>query len=213
MRRFAGLVCAAFALTGGANAAVLDFVEEAAVNGERGVADGTVINFDGLDVTFSSLSGGAFFAYFDDEFNGLPGGLGVCETLVAGDGSKCATRGDDNIRSGEAVTLTFDENVTVSNFSFSDKEHRDLNSNGTNSLWIAINDPNAFVSYSFADAVALVVSDVTLIRFAFGEDGNGLQYYVNGFTASPVPLPAAAPFLLAGIAGLAFAGRRNKSAA
>lgn len=205
-----GLAAAILASAGGAQAAYLDFVAEAAGN-ERGVADGTTINFGGLDVTFSSLSAGAFYAYFDDLDAGKPAGLGVCEVLVAGPGTACANPGDDNIRAGDAVTLSFGDTVTVSNFSFTDADHNDLNSNDSNTLWIAINDPNAFMQYTFAEATALVIAGVDLIRFAFDtSSGNGVQYYVNGFEASAVPLPAAAPLLLMGLGGLGFAASRRK---
>ena len=192
-----------------AHAVYLDFVAEAAGN-ERGVADGTVINFGGVDVTFSSLSAGAFYAYFDDEFLGNPAGLGVCEQLISGPGSGCAFGGDDNIRVGDAVTLTFDEAFKLSNFSFSDRDHLDLNGNSTNTLWIAINDPNNFVQYTFAQAIATTFYGVELIRFAFDEGSPfGVEYYVNGFSAE-VPLPAAAPLMLLGIAGLTAIRRRKR---
>lgn len=208
----AALTAGLLAAPVGASATYLDFVAEAAGN-ERGVADGTTINFGGLDVTFSSLSAGSFYAYFDDLDQGKPAGLGVCETLVSGPGSACADTGDDNIRAGDAVTLTFGETVTVSNFSFTDADHNDLNMNDTNTLLIAINDPNAFMSYTFAEAVALVIAGVDLIRFGFDVNGNGVQYYVNGFEASAVPLPAALPLMLAGLGGLGFAARKKRKAA
>lgn len=209
-RTLLALAAGAVALSASARAALIDFVAEAAGN-ERGVADDTTINFNGVDVTFSSLSAGSFFAYFDDLSSGKPGGLGVCTTLSAGPGSVCADPGDDNIRLGQAVTLTFGQTVDLLNFSFNDKDHNSLNGNGTNTLLIAINDPLAFVRYTFAEAVALTISGVDLIRFAFdGDSATGAQYYVDSFDASPVPLPAAAPLSLAGLAALAFATRKNR---
>ena len=57
----------------------------------------------------------------------------------------------------------------------------------TNTLLIAINDPMNFVQYTFAEAVALVVAGVDLIRFAFDDTSQtGVQFYVNGFAIKVV---------------------------
>lgn len=202
------VACAAgvMAALGAANAAVLDFVGEAAGN-ERGVANGSVIVMDGLAVTFSASNGGnTAFAYFDDLFNGNPGGLGVCSTLEGAPPSECLNSADDSIRNGESVTLTFSTAQNLSGFSFTDRDHLSLNSS-LNTLLI-----NG-LEFTFADVVGLTaavvaaITGVTSVTFAHG-GSNATEFYVNGFTA--VPLPAAAPLLLAGIAGLGFASRRRK---
>lgn len=205
MKKFL-IACFAGAAAAPAHAAVLDFVAEAAGN-ERGVADGAVIVIDGLAVTFSAGPGGSAYAYFDDLFNGDPGGLGVCQSLVGAPPAECAESGDDNIRAGESVTLTFPGPMDLSNFSFSDRDHLSLNDSDKTLL---LNG----VEFTFADvvdltaAVAAVVSGVTSIEFAYG-GSNAAEYYVNAFTA--VPLPAAAPLLLAGLLGLSFAARRRRA--
>jgi hypothetical protein len=201
-------ICAGLLSCASANATLVDFVAEAAGN-ERGVADGTTINFGGLDVTFSSLTDDLFFAYFDDVSNG-PGGLGACKELISGPGSACLDPSDDNIREGDAVTVTFGETVNLSNLSFSDKDHQSLNFNDTNSLLIAINDPMAFASYTFAEATMLVIAGVDLIRFSFDNSGSGREFYVNSFEASTVPIPAALPLFISALFGLGFASRRGR---
>lgn len=198
-------VAGALAASGPAHAAYLNFVATAAAN-EGGVEDGTVIVYDGLAATFSSGGPGSFYAYFDDLFEGRPAGLGVCETLAGAPPSGCANLSDDNVRAGESVRVAFGQAVTLSNFSFSGDEHFSLNaSSGT----LLING----IGFTFADVVSLTpaviaaVSGVTFIEFGYG-GANPLAFYVNGFNAD-VPLPAAAPLLLMGLAGLSFAARKK----
>lgn len=208
MKKFlVACVTGALAAGGVANAAFVNFVAEAAGN-ERGVADGTVVVMDGLAISFSAGPAGADFAYFDDLFEGRAAGLGVCKTLEGAPPAECDDTTDDNIRAGEAVKLTFAGPLNLSGFSFSDSDHYDLNSSANTLL---LNG----VEFTFADvvnltaAVVAVVTGVSSIEFAYG-GSNATEYYVNWFTAE-IPLPAAAPLLLAGIAGLSFASRRRKA--
>lgn len=205
----AACLAGGLAVFGAANAAVLNFVAEAAGN-ERGVDDGTVIVFDGLAVTFSASGPGGGFAYFDDLFDGLPAGLGVCETLAGPAPAPCGPGADDNINAGESVTLTFSEEVSLSAFSFSGEEHVSLNASLSTLLINGISFTFADV-FNFTPAVAAAVANLLSVTFAYGGSAPA-EFYINSFSATPVPLPAAAPLLLAGIAGLGLAGRKKKRA-
>jgi hypothetical protein len=203
-------VAAGTAAAGTASAAHIDFVDYTAANGEQGVADGFSDDFNGVSVTFSTTDGdpNRFFAYFDGPFDGRVAGLGLCEVMESGPGSECLDTSQDNIRAGSNVMLTFSSAQILSGFSFSDKEHFSLNSNDANTLLVGVNG-GALSAMTFADMVAATFTGVTSITFGF--DGqNGVQYYVNSLQT---PLPAAAPLLLAGIAGLTFASRRKRAAA
>lgn len=215
MKHFIIAAAATLAATAGANAAVLDFVAEAAGN-ERGVADGTTINFGGIDVTFSATNGSA---YFDDVSSG-PGGLGVCTTLASrtlADGTvipnQCTPSSDDSISSDpdgdEAVKLTFADAITLSDHTFNDFGHNDISSRADLTLLINVNDAG-FTQFTFAQAAGLVIAGVRSIEFAIDTSATGIGFYLSSVQA--VPLPAAAPFLLTGLAGLGFASRRKRRA-
>ena len=206
MKLIATAAAAMLATAVSANAATLDFVAEADGN-ERGVEDGTTINFDGLDVTFSADGD---FAYFDDLSGGKPGGLGVCGTLTASD--QCNPPSDDNITEGEAVTLTFGTEVLeLSGLSFNDADHNSLDTDFTQTLLIALNGGSA-TQYTFGEAAGAVFTSLTSITFQFDDQGRyASEFYVSGAEAV-VPLPAAGWLLLGGLGGLAAMKRRKKAA-
>ncbi|WP_282059241.1 VPLPA-CTERM sorting domain-containing protein [Roseobacter litoralis] len=199
----------AVTLAGAASAATLDFIAFAAGN-EQGVADGTTLNFDGLDVTFSAGPGGvgADYAYFDDLSGGKPAGLGVCTTLTSS--AQCNPSSDDNISMDgstgpEWVTLTFGD--TLSSFmvtSFYDASHNSL---ATSNDTLFING----TEYTFAAALGVDFGGTDSVEFLYGGT-SASQFYVGGVEASIVPVPAALPLLLAGIGGLGFMARRKRKA-
>jgi len=200
----AALFAGALATTAGA--ATLDFIAEAAGN-ERGLVNGTTLNFDGIDVTFNATDGGtAAFAYFDDLFAGRPAGLGVCAALDTD--NECVVGGDDNLRAGEVLTLTFGETVTLSNISFNDEKHFALPavSPGSSLQW-AINGA-ALSTITFEDAIAATLTGVNSITFGHA----GTDYYIGAATASPVPLPAGVLLMGTALGGLGLTRRKKKAA-
>lgn len=201
-------IAAIAASSGAAHAAHINFVEYAAANGEQGVADGFTDDFDGVSITFSTTDGDPdrFFAYFDSLFDGKPAGLGLCEVMEAGPSSECADTSQDNIRAGSNVMLAFSSAQTLSGFSFTDMNHNSLNANDTNTFLLSLNG-GAFIAMTFADAFAATLSGVNTIAFGF-DPADGVRYYLNSLTT---PLPAAAPLLLAGLAGLGFAMGKRKA--
>ncbi len=124
--------------------------------------------------------------------------------MESGPGSECADLSEDNIRAGANILLTFSSPQSLSGLSFTDHEHFDLNGNDANTFLISLNG-GAFAPMTFADAVAATFTGVSSIAFGF-DPANGVQYYVNSLET---PLPATAPLLLAGLAGLGFAARRK----
>lgn len=191
--------CAAFLAAGSATAATLDFVAEAAGN-ERGIASGETLVIDGLAVTFTSSHN----PYFDDLSGGKPGGLGVCKVLT---GSKQCTPGnDDNITSGEWVTLSFASRVDLGGLSFTNADHNGLNASAK-TLRIGV-DGGALSTTSFASAVSANYLGIGSITFAYG-GGDPSQFYVNAATATAVPLPAPLALLGGAVAGLAALRRRG----
>jgi hypothetical protein len=199
---------ATLGLSTAAQAAVLDFGAEAENNGERGLSDSNPnLTLDGVNLYITANKNGQeAVAYLDGPGGGGPtAGLGVCGTLDSND--QCDPSNDDNVTITEDVTINFvDGPFDVRTLSFKGEGHVDFDGNDVNTLLI-----NS-VEYTFAGAVAAAIGGAFLglnaITFAFG-GSNPDQFYISAI--SDVPLPAALPLLLSGVAGLGFAARRRKA--
>lgn len=202
---------AAGIISGQASATVIDFVAEAGARGERGLADGTILNtpeMGGLNLQFKGGIGGtnSDFAYFNATTpNGSPQGLGTCTRLDSL--NQCNPEYDDVVASNEWVQVGFvDGPFDVRALSFVGGGNASLdNSNGLIKITTSLNSVISVVTMTFAQAATNAFGLVDWIRFQFA----GSEFVVASI--SDIPLPGALPLLLSGLAGLGFAARRKKA--
>lgn len=213
MNRFGIALVSAFAaslLSTAASAKLIDFASEAGVRGERGVANGAVLNtaeLGGLNLQFSAgNAAGASRAYFNAATpNGSPQGLGSCKKLNAA--KQCSRHYDDTVSSGEWVQVGFlDGAFNVGALSFAGAGNASLGSSaGLIKITNSLNSVVSTVTMSFAAAAASAVGLSDWIRFEFVDT----EFVVTQI--SDVPLPGGLPLLLSGLAGLGFTVRRRKA--
>jgi hypothetical protein len=217
------IAAAAFAATmamAPAYAGIIDFANEADTNGERGVASGSTIIIDGVNMRLSGTQGldinqpFAASPYFDSG----DAGLGVCKVLTGS--AQCSPSSDDNVTLGEALKIEFlsdDGTMSVSRnilgLAFDDGGHSPLGLGNDGLIRIVTDTSDMAALFSVFIAMAAgadaFFQNVSTIEFFY----NNQQFYVNALDVSEIPIPGALPLLLSGLAGLGFAGRRRKSKA
>lgn len=199
-RLLASITALAFSLSA-ANAAVIDFVAQAAAN-PGALPQGATQTYGSIVLTITANPADP---YLDPYFNGKPGGLGACYVLAKAP-QYCdpnIANNTDNVGAGESLTFAFNKSVDISNLSFNAANHISLNNS---SKTLLVNG----VEWTFANLFLAALTGVKTLTLAYG-GSNAAQFYVSGLTA--VPIPAAAPLLLSGIAGLGFAARRRRKKA
>lgn len=219
---FAGLAAAALVGVGSAGAVTINFAREANVGGERGVADGTVLNTPNLGNLNLRLSGGrggeAFeFAYLNafeapaPGFKGRQAGLGTCTRLDAM--MQCTPSGDDTVDHGEFVRVDFvDGPFEILRMSFNNRFESLAGSPLLLSITTSLGGVISQVTLSFADAATRNFGFVDWIQFDFlRSQGVDAKFLVSSIS-NEIPVPGALPLLLSGLAGLGFAARRRRIA-
>ena len=228
------LAAVAFGAIGPAHAGKIDFVAAAAGTPQDrgGIVNNTPTIIDGVNMSFFATrvgSGGNVveaFAYLDDlNSAGLPGGLGVCGGLgtINGVSNQCLPSSDDNVSPfngngtpgrNEKITINFlDGPFEIEQLSFNGTingvEHLSLNNFAGGVLNIITSLGGVETSYlnmTFAAASSFMFGQVDWIRF----ESVDTPFYLSAI--NEVPVPAALPLLISGLAGLGFASRRRKSA-
>jgi len=209
-----------FGLSAAAHAATFDFVAEAEGN-ERGVPNGTTFMDGGVTVTLNAYNyegPGSPAPYLDDRFNGLPGGLGVCQIL--GGNNHCNPSSDDNITQNEVMELDFGQNVTITAGSFTNGIHTtdfegpiaiivdgavnqgSIDNTGNHYTPVPFN-PAPFAAQLTGRVFSFVANDSISARL----DGDNNRLYINSLTANPVPVPSAFILFATGLGAL-IGGRR-----
>ncbi len=210
-------------------APITDYEEDCASTGDFCSVDhsaGLSYEKDGYELQVRAYAGGAVN---DDEVEDLGDFTRLIQDINPSDsglGAWSENNGSDDqtqFDAGESIEFIFDRMVQVTNVEFNAGGDTDC----TNTAGGGGEGPcGAFILQIFDDVNALVLStviDVTNIN-ELGVLGTGMRFVLTavtqggGFTiaqltVNEVPVPAALPLLLSGLAGLGFASRRRKNAA
>ena len=183
------------------------------------IADGPVGEFGAENIFFSDNGLGLATAAFtfgpggDEVANPYldagNAGLGVCKVLTGGD--QCNPASDDNVQSGEALILQFDQTVTLGLVDFQNGQHgNSFSAEEGLVLEVFLNGVRTLYEYALMDMIDFDLRGDAFTFFnTFTGTASGEQFYISALNAE-VPVPAAL-FLFAP-ALLGFLGLRRKAA-
>ena len=181
----------------------------------KGSSIGSAFSSNGITLQniVGSYTGGAAYGFFDHTDSSGTAGLGVCHSGFNTAGlSRCSTgvgpnNDDDNIATGEAVQLVFNQAISFTSLLFKNVTHKLANGS------IIINGVTYTLTngvLSAADIKALGTKSSFTFAYANGS-GTSTELYLSAATVAAVPLPAGGALILSGLAALGLVSRKRRS--
>jgi hypothetical protein len=153
-----------------------------------------------LGSTFGTIAAVVQDHYNPSNHGETGAGLGVYHTKVN-------INSDDNITTGEALKLSFNQDVTISAIGLNDDGHNTSFTSGTKFDY-SFNNIN-WLSNDLTSSVALNHTGRDFyIRYGAT---NGAQFYLSSMTVAAVPEPETYAMLMAGLGVIGFMSRRRKA--